>query len=195
MKYYYCSSCKKRIELKYKKGPLKSELQKNKEKTVINKYTIMNPKLCEINNILKNHVIDYYRPFVFYKIVFKGKLLFDNDISIDVKSMVKYRVSVLSHNLEKYLKHKIIYYKRQGTELSHISEKNITFITSLDHMTYKQYLAQPMPMVEGLNNKNLYKKYNLVKTLDDIDLTLHMGPYETGKFYIYSIKQTSNKNL
>ena len=36
-------------------------------------------------------------------------------------------------------------------------------------------------MVERLNNKNLYKKHHLIKTLDDIDLLLHMGPHETGE--------------
>ena len=45
----------------------------NNEGTVINKYTIMNPKLCEINDILKNHVNNYNRRLVFYKIVCKWK--------------------------------------------------------------------------------------------------------------------------
>ena len=77
--------------------------------------------------------------------------MFDNDISIDGKSKVIYRISVLSHNLEKCPK-KIIHYKRQGLEFSHISEMNITFITRLDHMTYKHYIEQPMPLVERLIN-------------------------------------------
>ena len=36
------------------------------------------------------------------------------------------RISVLSHNVEKYLEIEIIQYKRQGLEFSHISETNIT---------------------------------------------------------------------
>ena len=58
---------------------------------------------------------------------------------------------------------------------------NITFTTRLDHMTYCHFLENPIPMVERLNNRNLYKKYNLIKTLDDIDLLLHMVPCEPGK--------------
>ena len=58
---------------------------------------------------------------------------------------------------------------------------NITFKTRLDHMTYKHYFEQLMPMVERLINKRLFKNYELIKTLNDIDLTLHMGAYETGK--------------
>ena len=48
-------------------------------------------------------------------------------------------------------------------------------------MTYKHYKEQPMPMVERSINRKLYRNYELIKTLDDIDLTLHRGPYETGK--------------
>ena len=85
----------------------------------------------------------------------KWKLVFDNDISFDVKSKVKYRISVLCHNLEKNLKSKINHYKRQGLEVSYISETNITFITKLDNLTYKHYIEQPMPMVERLINRKL----------------------------------------
>ena len=55
---------------------------------------------------------------------------------------------------------------------------NNTFTTSLDFMTYKQYIEQPLPMVERLMNRKLYKNNEPIKVLDDIDLTLHMGPYE-----------------
>ena len=48
-------------------------------------------------------------------------------------------------------------------------------------MTYRHYLENPMPMVERLVNRNLYKKYDLLKSLDCIDLLLHMGRHETGE--------------
>ena len=111
--------------------------------------------------------------------------MFDNKISIDVKSKVLYRISVLRHNPVKYIKDKIKYYRRQGLEFSHISEMNITFITSLDFMTYKQYIKQPMPMVEKLVIRKLYENYELTKTLVNIDLTLHMGAYENGEEDVY----------
>ena len=58
---------------------------------------------------------------------------------------------------------------------------NITFITSLDFMTYKHYMEQPMPMVERIVNGGSYKSNEFLKTLDDLDLTLHMGAYEKGR--------------
>ena len=57
----------------------------NTEGTVINKYANMNAELCEIKNILKIIVNIYDKRFELYKIVCKGKLVFNNDISIDVK--------------------------------------------------------------------------------------------------------------
>ena len=111
--------------------------------------------------------------------------MFDNDISIAVKSKVVFRISVLNRNLEKNLKNKINHFERPGLEFSHISELNITFITRLYHMTYKNHMEQPMPMVERLINRKLYKKFELIKTLVDIDLTLHMGAHETGKADIH----------
>ena len=48
-------------------------------------------------------------------------------------------------------------------------------------MTYKHYMEPPMPMVERIVNRRLYKNNELIKTLDHIDLTLHMGPYENGR--------------
>ena len=108
----------------------------NNERTVINKYTIMNPEHCQINALIKN-VNNYNRRFKNYEIVCKWKLVFDFDNSIDVKCQVLYRISVLSHNLQKYVRIKIIQYKRQGLEFSHVSEMNINFKTRLDHMAYK----------------------------------------------------------
>ena len=87
---------KKRLELKYKKSHLKSELHMNNEGTVINKYTIMNPKLCQTNDIIINNVNKYNRRFEYYVFVCKWKLMFDKDVSIDVKSKVMYTLSFQS---------------------------------------------------------------------------------------------------
>ena len=158
MEYYCCSSCNKRYELKYKKARLKLELHMKTEGTVLNKYAIMKPELCEINNLLKNNVNIYDKRFELYKIVCKWKLVFENDISIDVKCKVMYRISALRHSLGKYQKNEINCYRRQGLEFSLLSETNITVITNLGFMTYKHYTEQPLPMVERILNRKLYNK-------------------------------------
>ena len=40
---------------------------------------------------------------------------------------------------------------------------NITFTRSLDFMTYKHYIEQPMPMVERILNRSLYRNNEFKK--------------------------------
>ena len=56
MSYYYCTSCDKKFKLEYENRHFKTKLHMDSEVEVINEYTITNPELCEINNILKRHV-------------------------------------------------------------------------------------------------------------------------------------------
>ena len=163
MGYYYCELCNKSIALKHKCSHYKSKLHRDIDKSIINKYNIMNPELKEINDIIKDYVNDYNRKFEYYTVVCNWNFMFDNGVSLDVKSKKPYRFRVLHKNLEKYLKIKINHYKKDGLEFSHISEMKITFKTRLDHMTYKHYSEQPMPMVEKIINKKLYKNYELIK--------------------------------
>ena len=73
--------------------------------------------------------------------------------------------------LIRYLTRKIEIFRRQGLTFSRILEMNITFITSLDHMTYGTYKNQPMQMVERVLNKKLYKIPEIVKMSTDVHLT------------------------
>ena len=62
----------------------------NNEGTVINKHFIMNPELCQINDITIYKLNNYNGRFDYYENVCKMKLVFDNGLSIDVKSKVRY---------------------------------------------------------------------------------------------------------
>ena len=177
---YYCELCNKSIAWKYKKRHFKSQLHLDNEKAIVNKFSIKTPELSQINNIVKGYVNDYNRKFEYYMDECIWNLMFDNGVSVDVKSKKVYRFCVLTKKLEKYLKIRINRCKKQRLEFSHISEMNITFRTRLDHMTYKHYLEKPLPMVEKIFIKKLYKNYELIKKLNDIHLTLHMSKIETG---------------
>ena len=65
----------------------------------------------------------------------------------------QYYVIILKNILKK-----INYPRRQGLEFSHISEMNITLIASLNLMTYKHYIDQPIPTIERLFNIKFCKK-------------------------------------
>ena len=101
---------------------------------VINNSTILETVLCEINSIIKNNIISYERKIYYYELQCKWKLVFDNNILLDVKSKSQYRRS-LSHSFEKYLKNIINHYEKRGLKFSRISELNITFTALLEDMT------------------------------------------------------------
>ena len=166
MKYYYCVFCKRTIALKYKCSHYKSNIHRDNDKSKINKYNFMNRELRE----MKSHVITHNILFNFYEIQCNCKLIFDIDVSGNVKS----------NNTLKNTKIPSLNFEKKGLNFSNILEMNITFIINFEHITYEDYLEQPMLMVERLINKKLYKNYGLIKTLDGLDGTLHMTWYETG---------------
>ena len=83
---FSCELCNKSIELKYKKRHLKSELHIDNEKAIVNKYSFKTLELSQINNIVKDYVNDYNRKFDYYTVVCNWNLIFDNGVSVDVKS-------------------------------------------------------------------------------------------------------------
>ena len=85
----------------------------------------MNPELKQINDIIKDYVNDYNRKFEYYTVLCNWNLMFDNGVSVDVNSKKLYRFCELHKNFEKYLKNKIIHYKKDGLEFSHVAEMNI----------------------------------------------------------------------
>ena len=62
-------------------------------------------------------------------------------------------------------------------------------------MAYRHYLENPMPMVERLINRNLYKKYNLIKSLDGTYLLVHMGAHGTGEADIKDLRKQDKNDI
>ena len=110
-------------------------------------------QLIDIEKILEKHVNKYNKRFEFYQIVFKWKLQFVVT-TICVKSKRMYSNSSRC-GLQIYLVRKNEYFRRQELRFSHILEMNISFISSLNLMTYEQYINQPMQMVTRIPNKKL----------------------------------------
>ena len=150
---YYCNSGDKTIKLKHKKKHLNTKSHMFFSESTINKYSVKNPELIEIEKILQKHVSSFNKRFEIYHILCKWKLQFVDTI-IYVKSKRMY-TNGLHCGLRKYLLRKIDYFRRQGLRFSHILERNITFISSLNLMTYEHYINQPLQTVERILNKKL----------------------------------------
>ena len=61
---------------------------------------------------------------------------------------------------------KIEEFMRQGHKVLHISEMNVTFITKLNNMKFKDYLKQPKSMLEWKLNEKLAKNPMLMSEVD-----------------------------
>ena len=136
---------------------------KHLSEPIINKLCVKNPKVDEIENLLQRHVIIYKRKYEYFKIICERKLQFIDTIKC-VTSKKMYSNRLLLGSIGKD--------KRLG--FSHKLERNITFMTHLDLMTYEHYLQQPMSMLEKLRNKKLYKNPELVEMTKNLYLTLYM---------------------
>ena len=163
--YFSCKVCDKSIKIKSKKKHLSSINHKSLSMSVVNRYSITNPDYLQIENILKNYVLEYNKKVSFHLIICKWKLRFSDSI-VSVKSNTWYSVSG-GYYLRDFVLSKIKYFQSYGRKFSHISEMNITFITDLRNMTYEYYLTQPKPMVEWRLNAILAKNPELIRIFEN----------------------------
>ena len=163
--YFNCKLCDKSIKIKSRKKYLKSQHHKYLSDSIIFRYIVPNPDFLNIENILKNYVLEYNQKHEFCTIICKWTLHFSDTIT-SVKSYPWRNISS-GFYLRNFLVSKIKYFESYGSKFSHISEMNITFITDLRNMTYEYYLTQPKLMLEWKLNAFLYKNPRLVTLFHD----------------------------
>ena len=78
--YFNCKVCDKPIKMKSKKNHLNSINHKSLSTSVVNRYSVTNPDFLQIENILKNYVLDYTKKFAFYLNICKCKIHFSDTI-------------------------------------------------------------------------------------------------------------------
>ena len=82
---HYCNLCDKTIKLKHIKKQLITKSHMNLSESKINKYSLKNSELIEIEKLLQKHVNNYIKKFEFHHFICEWKLLFV-DTTILVKS-------------------------------------------------------------------------------------------------------------
>ena len=137
---YYCNLCGKTIKLKHKKKHLNTKSHVDLSEYINHKFCAKKAELVKIEDILQKYVNIYNKKFEFYRIICKWKLKF-LDTTICVKSE-EIHSSGSRCGLIRFLMRKIEHFRRQGMRFSQILDLNITFLTSLDLMTYEQYINQ-----------------------------------------------------
>ena len=144
---------------------LNSQSHKSLTRGIIFKYTIENPSIFHMNDILKKYVDDYNKKFVLYIIICKWKLHFSDTI-INIKSDRLYNIYIPRRKLGPYLISKIEYLENEGHKFSHISEMNIVFISDPRNMTYEYYLKIPKSMLEWTIIRKLATNPKLIKAFN-----------------------------
>ena len=115
---------------------------------------------------LKNYVLQYNTNFAFYIIICKWKLHFSDTI-VSFKSDTWMGKSD-DFYLGDFVLSKTKYFERRGHKFSHLSERNITFITDLRNMTYEHYLNQKKSMFQWKLKAILAKNPELIEILANI---------------------------
>ena len=162
--YFNCKVCDKSFKIKSNKKHINSLNHKSISMSIICRYRVTSPHFLDIENILKDYILDYNKKIEFYLIICKRKLHF-SDTTVNVESNTWYSVSA-GYYLKDSVLSKMKYFERQGHKFSHISEMNITFISNLRNMTYEHYLQQPKSMLEWKLNAILAKNPELIKSLN-----------------------------
>ena len=94
--------CDKSLKIKSKKKHLNSQLHKDLNKQVINRYRVENPDFFQIENKLKKYVPDYNKKFEFYAVICRWKLRFSN-VVVNVKTDSWHNQSSCFHLREFFL--------------------------------------------------------------------------------------------
>ena len=166
-KYFHCDLCDKSIKTRSKKKHIYSQHHKSLYESIICKYTVQNPNIHHIEDILKTFFDDYNKKVEFYLIFCKWKLHL-SDITINIKSDRLYNIIHVYKNLNLRTKliSKIEHFESNGHKFSHISEMNIVFISELWDMTYAHYIMTLKSMLEWTIIKKLANNPNLIKAFD-----------------------------
>ena len=99
--YFYCDLSDKSIKKKSETKHLNSKDHKSLNGFIRARYSVIDPDFQNIEDILKNYVLDYNKKFESYSIICKWKLHF-SDILVSIKSELWYSVSS-GYDLRKFL--------------------------------------------------------------------------------------------
>ena len=158
---YFCDTCDKTIKLRSKKKHLQTKFHKTYADCIIARYQIQNSEFLDTVKILRKHISDYSKKFIFFITRCQCKLIFDIDkTNVSIEPDI-YKTHLL-FEFRRYLLEKITSFEKKGYKFSHISEMKITFITNRRYMTYELYLQQTKSMLEWTLIKKLTSNPNLI---------------------------------
>ena len=132
---------------------------------IYDNYSINNPNLNDIDNIINNYVTSYNKKFDIYSIKCDFYLVFNDEFKIHIETYYVHNKDDLS-KIKTELLSWIEHLKFEGYSFCHINEMIIKSITDKHWITYNTYMQQPMPMVERRMNYVFHKCPYLIRAID-----------------------------
>ena len=139
MKDFYCDICYKNIDKKNKNKHLKSKSHLYFSSVITVKHTIEKTDLFQVEDIIKNLIIEYERKFVIFGISCEmirpgltNSIMRTNNLAILINHY---------NTINEILKH-------NGKEILRLPNINIFFTVHRRYSTYKHYLQQNKSLLE-----------------------------------------------
>ena len=155
-KKYYCHICNKYVLNKSSHN--KTKLHTQLSLSIVNKYTLNDVPVTEIDNVLNKYVCAYKKNFhIFHHLCiiqneyFCERIRFAPDVVENHGELIKIQEEIIRR------------YKCKQDDLVYMK---IIFITDLESATYNHYFQLPKPMIERKICQIIDRNLNLIKTLD-----------------------------
>ena len=155
-KKYYCNICDKYFVNKGSHS--KSKFHTQLSLSVVNKYSVVDVPVIEIDNVLNKYVCDYNKKFRIFDHLciiqnehFCERIRFAPDIVVSHGELIKIQEEIIRR------------YKCRQDDLVYME---IIFITDLKSATYNHYFQLPRPMIERKICQIIDRNPNLIKILD-----------------------------
>ena len=132
---------------------------------IIENYSINNPNIVEIDKIFNDCVTSFDKKFVIYAINCGIYLVFDNSFKIHIETYLCLNVDDLT-KIKSYLLCWIDYLRSQGYGFCNITEMIFEITTDKHYITHKQYMNQPMQIIERRLNFVIDRCPQLINALD-----------------------------
>ena len=125
------------------------------------KYTV---NIDEFDKIFNYYIITHNKKFDFYYIDCEFEIQFDNNFTANIEIIYHYNTDYI--NIKSYLSFYIDNCESGGFKFSNINHMIINTISCMFNMSYKNYINQPMSMLERRINFIISKNPKLINTLD-----------------------------
>ena len=133
-------------------------------KVYIEKHTIKNVLLDEVDKILNDYITTLNKKFDFYFFNCEFKTEFDNNFTTNIET--KYFHQIDSNNIKSDLLYYNDCFKSRGYKVCLINQMTIKTISERCNMTYEQYMNQSMHYVDLRLNMVFDKNPRFINSLD-----------------------------